>query len=385
MKVTYLDHAASSWPKPPEVAKAVAWWVENNGANPGRGSHRLAMEASRMIYECRQNLAALFGIRNPLDLSFAANATAALNLAIRGSLREGDHVICTEIEHNAVRRPLEYLKRTKSISVTYLPADEEGQVDTNQVKAAFRPETKLFVCSHGSNVLGSILPVAEYGRICREAGVRFLVDAAQTAGSVPIDVERMNIDMLAFPGHKGLLGPQGTGGLYVRADIRLDPLLYGGTGGNSEEIDQPETRPDRYEAGTVNTPGIAGLNEGVKFIRKETPEAIHKREWELAQELIEGLREIEGMVVLGPKAGEDRTGVVSFVHPDIDPAEMAMILDQTYGIAVRSGFHCSPLGHHTAGTMETGAVRASLGYSSSREEVIYFIRAVREIAEAYAV
>ncbi|WP_155987903.1 aminotransferase class V-fold PLP-dependent enzyme [Gorillibacterium massiliense] len=383
MKTTYFDHAASSWPKPPQVAQAVGKWVEDNGANPGRGSHRLAMDASRIIYDCRWNLADLLGVKNPLDIAFTANATMALNMALSGYLREGDHVISTELEHNSVRRPLEWLKRTRGVEVTYVPADRKGNIDLTALADAFRKNTRLAAVSHGSNVLGSILQVGEIGEMCRKKGVRLLVDAAQTAGALPIDVEKMNIDLLAFPGHKGLLGLQGTGGLYISPEIDLEPFMYGGTGGFSEETGQPDVRPDRYEAGTLNTPGIAGLNEGVKVVLQEGTEAIHRREWELSQLLMEGLMQVEGLELLGPSLGEARTGTVSFLLPKMDPSEMGMILDKSYGIAVRTGLHCSPLSHQTAGTLGSGAVRASIGFSTTRDEVVYVIQAVQEIARTY--
>lgn len=367
--IVYLDHAATSWPKPPEVLEAMKKAMEEAGANPGRGSHRMAVEASRVLYGTRRALAKLFGVNNPNDIVFTSNTTEALNLAIKGYLRRGDHVIATMIEHNSVRRPLEYLRRTLGIQVEYVPVDEQGQLDVQLVERAFRSNTRLVVCSHSSNLLGSIVPLKEIGRITKEKGAVLLVDAAQSAGALDIHVEDMHVGMLAFPGHKGLLGPQGTGGLYISPDIELEPLMHGGTGSQSEAIEQPTVRPDRYEAGTPNTIGIAGLRAGVEQVITWTPQKIYQHEWELTQYLMEGLQEIRNLRVLGPGLGLARTGIVAFVSERYNASELAFRLDREYGIAVRAGFHCTPLAHMASGTAETGAVRASVGMTTRRDEV----------------
>ncbi|NOV02761.1 aminotransferase class V-fold PLP-dependent enzyme [Paenibacillus planticolens] len=382
--VMYFDQAASSWPKPPAVMDAMMACMQDYAANPGRGSHQMAVKASRVLFETRKNLARLFGIKNPNDLSFALNTTHALNQAIKGFVKPGDHVICTNIEHNSVRRPLEYLKSTIGVELTYIKNDLAGNVQIDELKKALRPNTSLVVVNHSSNLLGTIMPVAEIGEICRAHGAKLLVDAAQSAGILPIHVDDMNIDMLAFPGHKGLLGPQGTGGLYIHPGIDLEPLLHGGTGSQSEAIQQPTVRPDRYEAGTQNTVGIAGLNEGVKFVLAETIEKIHAKEWRQTQRLMEGLLGIEGVTILGPALGQNKTGIVSFNIDDADSSEVAFILDQSFQIAVRSGYHCSPLAHESAGTLAKGAVRASIGYFTTDEEVDALIYAVKEIQSQYA-
>lgn len=383
MRTVYLDHAASSWPKPPQVASAMADCVTDYAANPGRGSHRLAVKASRTIFEARSKLARLFGVRNANDIAFASNATEALNLALAGFLQPGQHVIATSLEHNSVRRPLEYLRRKLGVTVTYVQADSDGTLDPAKFREAMTRETALIVCSHSSNLLGSITPIADISQIAHAGGARMLVDAAQTAGVYPIDVAAMGVDMLAFPGHKGLLGPQGTGGLYISPEIELEPLMYGGTGGRSEDITMPAVRPDRYEAGTQNTPGIAGLNAGVQAVLDESVEKIHTKEWSLSQRLMTALLDIPGVRLLGPKLGADKTGIVSFVIDHIDASETAFILDQSFGIAVRSGYHCSPLGHETAGTFEGGAVRASVGFYTMEEEVDYLAQAINEISRHY--
>ncbi|MFD0698495.1 aminotransferase class V-fold PLP-dependent enzyme [Paenibacillus sp. GCM10027628] len=381
--ILYFDQAASSWPKPPTVMDAMLKCMEDYAANPGRGSHQMAVQASRVLFDTRKHAARLFGIKNPNDISFALNTTHALNQAIKGFVREGDHVICTNIEHNSVRRPLEYLKTTFKVELTYLSHDAEGHMDLSELERAFQSNTTLVVVNHSSNLLGTIMPVGEIGDMCRKRGVRMLVDAAQSAGILPIDISDMSIDMLAFPGHKGLLGPQGTGGLYVNPDIELEPLLHGGTGSQSEAIHQPTVRPDRFEAGTQNTVGIAGLNEGIKYVLAETVEKIHEKEWRQTQILMEGLLGIEGVTVLGPGLGQNKTGIVSFNIDHVDSSEVAFILDQSFQIAVRAGYHCTPLAHETAGTLATGAVRASIGYFTKDDEVEALINAVKEIRSQY--
>jgi cysteine desulfurase family protein len=383
LKTYYFDHAASSWPKPADVADAMVKCLNEYAANPGRGSHQMAVKASRALFETRKSLAKLFGISNPNDICYTMNTTEALNLAIKGALKTGDHVITTSIEHNSVRRPLEYLRRTKNIEITYIQADKLGYVNPLDIRDAIRDKTKLVICSHSSNLLGTIVPVELIAELCNEKKIMLLVDAAQTAGTIPIDVQKMGISMLAFPGHKGLLGPQGTGGLYIHPEIDLEPILQCGTGSQSDAIEQPSIRPDRYEAGTQNTVGIVGLNEGVKTILQRTVEAIHVKEWELSQLLMEGLQEINGIQILGPRLGEDKTGIVSFIMKQVDASELSFILDQSFQIAVRAGFHCTPLGHQTAGTIETGAVRASIGFYTSEDEIEHFVHSIKEISKHY--
>ncbi|MFC5406719.1 aminotransferase class V-fold PLP-dependent enzyme [Cohnella soli] len=378
----YLDNAATSWPKPPSVIEAMERAMRESSANPGRGSHAMAVKASRVLFEGRKRLARLFRISNPNDIAFTLNTTHALNMAIQGLLLPGDHVVATSLEHNSVRRPLEALKRKLGIEVTYVATDRQGVIDIKKVEEAITGKTKLIAATHSSNLLGTIAPIAELGELARGKGVKFLVDAAQSAGTLPIDVQAMNIDLLAFPGHKGLLGPQGTGGLYIHPELDLEPLLQGGTGSKSEASEQPTVRPDRYEAGTPNTVGIAGLAEGVQFVLKETVEAIHAKELRHTFALMEGLQSISGISILGPDLGVERTAIVSFVMEGVDPSELAFLLDQQYGIAVRSGFHCTPLGHETAGTYETGAVRASPGYFTTDSEIVTMVDAVRDIAKA---
>jgi cysteine desulfurase family protein len=380
MEVNYLDNAASSWPKPPQVMEAMMTYIRDNGANPGRGSHKMAVDASRALFEGRKQLGRLFGIKNPNDISYSLNTTEALNLAIKGFLQDGDHVICTAVEHNSVRRPLEYLRKNKGIEISYVKTDVHGNISIKDLQKAILKNTRLVVCNHSSNLLGSILPIGEIGELTRSMGIRLLVDAAQSAGVIPIDVNAMGIDMLAFPGHKSLLGPQGTGGIYIHSDIDLEPTMHGGTGSQSEAIDQPTVRPDRYEAGTQNAVGIVGLTAGVRIILNDTVQKIHTKEWNFTQHIMEGLQAIKGVQILGPKLGEARTGIVSFTMQGLDSSEVAFQLDRNYNIAVRAGYHCTPLAHEMAGTLGHGAVRASVGYYNTLSQVEQFVRAIQEIA-----
>lgn len=380
--VIYLDHAATSWPKPDAVLEAMHRSMLEEAANPGRGGHRMAIAAGRVLMRTRMELGRLFGISNPSDIAFMPNTTAALNQAIKGLLRPGDHVIATMIEHNSVRRPLEYMRREQGVRVDYVRVDEEGRIDLDELASLCRTDTRLIVCNHSSNLLGSLLPVADIAEIARSRGALLLVDAAQSAGVMDIDVGALGIDMLAFPGHKGLLGPQGTGGLYIHPSIDLVPLIHGGTGSQSEEADQPSVRPDRYEAGTPNTVGIAGLGAGVRYVRSEGPAAIGRREWELTQWVMERLSAIEGLRLLGPKLGEPRTGIVAFTLEGMDAADVAFRLDRHYGIAVRAGYHCTPLAHRSARTSESGAVRSSFGYGTTQADAEALAQAIRELARS---
>ncbi|HBU83589.1 MAG TPA: aminotransferase class V-fold PLP-dependent enzyme [Paenibacillus sp.] len=383
--VIYLDHAATSWPKPPAVGEAMMKALDVAGANPGRGSHRMAVQASRVLFGARKAISTLLGVRNANDIALGSNTTEALNLAIQGWLREGDHVIATMAEHNSVRRPLEYMRRSRNVEVDYVPVNAAGQIDLAQFAVLFRPNTRLVVCTHSSNLLGSILPIGEIALMCQKHQVTLLIDAAQSAGILPVDVKQLGIDMLAFPGHKGLLGPQGTGGLYIAPELDVQPLLHGGTGSQSEAIEQPHVRPDRYEAGTPNTVGIAGLAAGVQHVLELTPEIIYKQEWDLTQHMMDGLSSVQGIQMLGPELGQARTGLLSFTVEGYDSAQLAFQLDRNYGIAVRSGFHCTPLAHESAGTTASGAVRASVGYNTSINDVNALIEAVIELTASNSV
>ncbi|MCQ4087763.1 aminotransferase class V-fold PLP-dependent enzyme [Saccharibacillus sp. JS10] len=380
--VIYLDHAATSFPKPESVLQAMQHSMREEAANPGRGGHKMAIAAGRVLMRTRLELSSLFGVSNPSDIAFMPNTTAALNQGIQGCLQPGDHVVTTMMEHNSVRRPLEYMRKKYQVDVDYVTVDEAGQIDLSELRKLCSRKTRLIVCNHSSNLLGSILPIQEIAEIAQSVGAWLLVDAAQSAGSIPVDVKALGIDMLAFPGHKGLLGPQGTGGLYISPSLDLEPLIYGGTGSQSEEVDQPSVRPDRYEAGTPNTVGIAGLGAGVRYIKDIGVSVIGHHEWLLTQYAIEQLSAVRGLRLLGPQLGEPRTGIVSFILESIDPSALAFRLDREYGIAVRAGYHCTPLAHQSANTTLSGAVRSSFGYDTTKKDVEALVDAVRHIASS---
>jgi cysteine desulfurase family protein len=378
----YFDNAASSWPKPAGVGEAMMEAINEYGANPGRGGHKLALKASRVIFQTRVTLAKLFGIKDPTNIIFYQNATMALNQALKGFVwQKGDHIVSTTYEHNSVRRPLEYLHREYGVQVTYIEPDHNGNIDQARLKSIIKDQTKLIVCTHVSNLTGSILPIEDIGKIANYYDIPFLVDASQSAGTIPIDIVKMNISLLAFPGHKGLYGPQGTGGLYISPKLELIPLLHGGTGSQSEAIDQPNVRPDRYESGTVNTPGIAGLKVGLDFIFNEGIETIWEHEKDLTRYALQRLREVENLVIYGPDIDVERGPVIPLNIKGVDAQELSFILDQHYGIATRAGMHCTPLGHQSINTIELGAVRVSFGYFNRRNEVDQLVKALGEIAE----
>jgi len=353
--------------------------MRESGGNPGRSGHRLALNAARDIRGARDTLATLFGIPDPDRIAFTLNATWAINVALKGLLEPGDHVICGSMEHNAVARPLRALER-RGVIVTKVYSSPSTGLDPDAVRAAVRPETMLVATCHASNVSGAISPIAGLGALCRERGIAFLVDAAQSAGSIPIDVEAMRIDMLAFPGHKGLLGPQGTGGLYVAQSLELSTLIEGGTGSESRSVEQPMRMPDRFESGTPNTPGIAGLAAGTRYILERGAEAIGLAEAELCARLVDGLSRVRGVAVYGPPPGNPRASVVTISIAGVDPADAAAILDDSFGIASRAGLHCAPDAHEALGTLETGALRLSPGAFTSADEIDACVEAVSAIA-----
>ncbi len=377
----YLDNAATTWPKPESVYKAVETVLRECGGSPGRGSHSKSLAAGKIIYEARLLCAKLFHARSPECICFTSNATEALNLAIKGVLRPGDHVLTGSMEHNSVSRPLKKLE-SHGISVTKVVTSPETGVDLEELKKAFRSNTRLVVCSHVSNVTGAVNPIGEIGRLCRDKGVLFLVDAAQSAGMLNIDVEADNIDLLAFPGHKGLLGPQGTGGLFIRNGLILETLKEGGTGTQSERYEQPADKPERYESGTMNLPGLAGLAEGIRHILSEGPEKIAEKEVALTERLLKGLAQIDGVGVLGPGSGKPRGSVVSITFDNTSPEEASLILDNAFGIAVRAGLHCARDAHKILGTIDKGGtLRISPGCFNTTEDIDQMIEAVNLISQ----
>lgn len=381
MDIIYMDNAATSWPKPESVYQAVDRFNREIGASPGRGSHRKTIEAGFLLLEAREALAKLFNIGENSNIVFTVNVTTALNIALKGILNPGDHVIVSSMEHNAVARPLATLEKM-GVDISIIQCAPDGSLDPHDVKSGLRDNTRLISILHASNVTGTIMPVAEVGKIAHQAGALFLVDAAQTAGILPIDVEKQNIDILAFTGHKGLMGPQGTGGLYIRPGVEIRPLIEGGTGSLSELVHQPDFLPDRFESGTPNTPGIAGLGAGVKFLLETGVENIRKHEQELTDLLISGLKEIKGITIYGPGDGRKQTAVVSINLDGIDCGELSFLLDKKYGIISRSGLHCAPMAHKTIGTLHKGTCRLSPGYFTTQDDINRVIRAIDEISRS---
>jgi cysteine desulfurase family protein len=374
----YLDNAATTFPKPEQVYLAVEHALREIGVGPGRGSYRRGLAASRLVFEAREAIAGLFGVVDSARVIFTHSATEALNLAIGGLLKAGDHVVSTTMEHNSLVRPL-HLAEQEGVEVTWVEANKSGVVQSRQITAAIRDNTRLVAITHCSNVTGAIQPIEEVGALTRGKGILLLVDAAQSAGAIPIDVNAYSIDLLAAPGHKGLFGPQGTGFLYIAAGVNLRPLLVGGDGGFSAAAEQPYTLPERFESGTLNTPGIAGLKAGVEFVRSTGVAAIRKKEGALVTQLLKGLKSIPNVVPHAPDSAEMRGGVVSFTVAGHDPAEIGFRLDSEYDIAVRVGLHCAPAAHRAIGTYPGGTVRVSPGYFNSEQDIEEFLRALRTI------
>ena len=372
----YLDYAATSGRKPEAVYEASDRVMREVSGNPGRSGHMISLEAGAVVAEARLLCSRLFHAPASETIAFGVNTTEALNLGVLGMVEKGDHVITSSLEHNSVARPLEHLK-DEGVEVTKIKADLENGVDPDAVEAAIKDNTKLVVMTHISNVTGTVNDVAAIGDVCRRHGVTFLVDAAQSAGVRPIDVQAMKIDMLAFPGHKCLYGPQGTGGLYISPEVDLKPLLTGGTGTQSELLHQPVSRPERYESGTLNVPGLAGLAKGVDFILKTGVDAIEKKEYELTARLISGIRQYDNITIWGPQTAKNRAAVLSITIDGYEPQDISIYLDQIFDIAVRSGLHCAPYAHETLGTLgKGGTVRISPGYFTTEEEIDACIEAI---------
>lgn len=376
----YLDNAATTYPKPERVYRAMDRFAREVGGNPGRSGHHRALEAGREVLRAREALSRLFRVDDPSRIIFTKNATEALNLVIRGRLLEGGHAVITSLEHNSVWRPLEALSRKGGVAYTIVPCGADGSLDLSELRAAMTSETRLVACTHASNVSGALLPIREIAEVAAERGVPLLVDAAQTAGRVEIYPKEMSITYLAFTGHKELFGPQGTGGLYMAPGWELEPLTCGGTGSRSESSLQPDFLPDRYESGTLNAHGLAGLRAGVEYVLEKGVVEIRRHERELTERLLEGLSAIPGTTVYGPREWEKRVGIVAFNLGNYSSSELASLLDDEYGICVRSGLHCSPLAHRTLGTLQRGVVRASLSHLNTEEDVEYLLRALREIS-----
>ncbi|MBP8912092.1 MAG: aminotransferase class V-fold PLP-dependent enzyme [Phycisphaerae bacterium] len=374
----YLDNAATTWPKPDTVWEAVVACGKQKCGNPGRSGHRLAVEAAREVFAAREAVAELFNTGDSSRIVFTWNATGALNTALQGFLRSGGHVITSSMEHNSVMRPLHTLRERGLIKYTVIPCSPRGELDPDEVRKAATKSTRLIVLTHASNVCGTLLPVKEVKKLLPD--IPLLVDSAQTAGVLPVDVQDAGIDMLAFSGHKGLYGPMGTGGLCVGKEIRLEPFIQGGTGSRSEELSQPDYLPDALESGTLNVPGLSGLHAGVEFIRKEGLQTIRDHEISLTRLLLDGLSGNGKIRIHGIQDPEKQTAVVSITIDGKDPGEVARLLDRDFGIATRASLHCAPLAHRTLGTFPRGTVRFSMSYLNTKGDVQEAVRALEAIA-----
>ena len=375
----YMDNAATTMHKPKEVIDAVVAAMSSMG-NAGRGVNEASLSASRLIYDTREKLCRLFGAEHLRQIVFTANSTESLNIAIKGILNPGDHVIATMLEHNSVLRPL-YEMEKKGVRLTIVKSNPEGTLDLADIENAIAPDTKMIVCTNGSNLTGNYIDPEPIGTLAREKGIVFVVDASQTAGVFPIDVQKMKIDVLCFTGHKGMLGPQGTGGMYVRKGLSVRPLLSGGSGVQTYSKTHPTEMPTALEAGTLNGHGIAGLHAAVEYLEKTGVDTIRAREQDLMWRFYEGVKEIPGVKVYGDFSTKNRCAIVTLNIGDYDSSEVSDELLTEYGISTRSGGHCAPLMHEALGTVEQGAVRFSFSHYNTEEEVDTAIRAIRELAE----
>jgi len=380
-KAIYLDNGSTSFPKAPGVGDVMKHYIEHEGVNIARGTYATAYHVAGRVLTARERLAALFGFAQPQNVVFTSGVTASLNYIMKGLLRPGDHVLTSSMEHNAVMRPLRQLEK-HGVQVEKVPCTAEGDLMTDHLEEMLRPNTRLVVMTHASNVCGTVMPLRDVGGICRRHGVLFAVDAAQTAGVVPIDMEEMCIDALAFTGHKGLLGPQGTGGFVVRDEMaaQMEALLSGGTGSRSHLEEVPDFMPDKFEPGTANLPGILGLEKALVYIEETGVEAIGARERELAMRLIRGVEDVPGVRIVGKRGAEGRIGVVSLDFPGQDNAEVAYLLESEYGIMTRCGLHCAPSAHQTLGTFPGGTVRFVPGHTTTEAEIDTAVDAIRTAA-----
>ena len=382
MNYIYLDNASTTFPKAPNVASAMADYITNCGININRGSYSLAYDVEDTIYTTRQQLNTLFNGHDPSHVVFTQNVTMSLNMVIKGLLKAGDHVLVSSMEHNAVMRPLTQLL-DEGITFDTIPCDSTGSIQMDSIEPLIRPNTVALIINHASNVCGTIQPLKSIGPICKAHNLQFIVDAAQTAGVIPIDVKACHIDALCFTGHKGLLGPQGIGGIILTKEMAqtLTPLIAGGTGSFSHLETMPTHMPDAFEAGTLNLPGIIGLNEGLAYIESQGMENIHNHELALTQSFLEGLQSIDGINIVGKQNIQDRTAVVSITIDGMDPANIAYELESTYHIMTRVGLHCAPRAHQTLGTYPEGTVRFSFGYANTHKDVESALSALHRIVK----
>jgi cysteine desulfurase family protein len=377
----YFDNAATSWPKPDTLIKAMVDFNANVGANPGRSGHRLSIDAGRIVFGAREAVAALLGAEDPHSVIFMRNATEGLNTVLHGFLRSGDHVITSSMEHNSVMRPLRVLER-QGVGLSVVKCTETGDILPDDIAAAVKKNTRMIVITHASNVTGTIMPVADIAEIAHNHGLVLCVDAAQTAGCVPINVLNDDIDILVFTGHKSLNGPQGTGGFYIRNGLegQVSPLEYGGTGSKSEFEEQPEFMPDRFESGTPNTIGIAGLGAGAAYVAEAGVGTVRAKEIALTGLFMDSVRSIKGVKMYGGKDPVQRTALVSFTLDGMSPSDAAFNLDERFNIMSRPGLHCAPSAHRTIGTFPDGTVRFSFGMFTTEEEIKIAVKAIETLS-----
>jgi len=378
MDQIYLDNAATSFPKPESVYVAMDTFLRTVGASPARGSYLRAQESERKLIRLRSSLSRLLGISDPSRLILTSNATDALNMALKGFLQPGDHVITTDVEHNAVLRPLWALQKAQRITLSIAPSNPMGEVDPQQIFAQVTAQTRLICCTHASNVVGTLQPIEAIAHECRKRGIALLVDGSQSVGALPVHVKDLDVDFFAFTGHKSLLGPTGTGGLYVREGIEIAPFREGGNGAHSESLDQPASWPERHESGTPNMVGLVGLLAGVEFLLATGVDKIRAHEVALTERLMDGFRSIKEIQIYGPEA-EKKVGITSIGFSAMSTAEMGQILGKKFGIMIRTGLHCAPLIHTQLQTQGQGTLRFSVGYSTTVEDIDTVVRVLREI------
>jgi cysteine desulfurase family protein len=377
----YLDNAATSYPKPDEVYNSIMNYMINIGANPGRGASSNVLIGDRTIYKCREALADFFNFNATENIIFTSNITMSLNILLKTTIKEGWHIITTSMEHNSVIRPLEHMKSLIDIEVDIINCNSNGVVDINSIKDKIKSNTKVIVMSHSSNIIGSIQPLKEIGQLCKNNNIYFIIDSAQSAGCIHIDFSELNCNAIAFTGHKSLLGPQGVGGFIIDDLLNSEATSYieGGTGSLSESITQPDFLPDKFESGTLNAPGIAGLLSGIEFINREGLDSIREKEQYLSQEFINGLLNIDSIKLYGDPNASNRTSAISINSSKISNSEFSFILDNEFGIVTRSGLHCAPLAHKTIGTFPQGTIRFSFGCFNDIKDVNYALSSINNI------
>lgn len=377
----YLDNAATSFPKPSCVIDSITNYMTNSGGNPSRGSSALAMQGNRAVYSCRESIANFFNFDKTENVIFTNNITSSINIILNALIKDGYHIITSTMEHNSVLRPLEKLKNKMDISVDFIEASSEGFVSVDSISNKIKNNTKVVILSHASNLIGSIQDIESIGKLCKEKNLFFIVDSAQTAGVIPIDMKACNISALTFTGHKSLFGPQGIGGFIIDDKINeeMDSVFVGGTGSSSYSLKHPTELPDKFECGTLNTPGIIGLNAGIEFINQEGLKKIRKTEEELCRYALDELSKVENLKIYGSLDEKKRTSTILFNIDGLDPSELGFYLDSQKKIVTRTGLHCAPLAHKTIGSFPAGGVRVSFGYFNTKEEINYLVDSLKNI------